>query len=132
MIQEPKSAYFIQMPFVSRNRPVALDAVSKLAAKAAHLWRTVSRLTTYTPLSEQIFDICGAERKTRVGPDGILDCVTRKTKPFLAWNGSGQLHVRRRPAQARANKLAVLRKSMDGFAACVANNFNLEPYSGAI
>lgn len=73
---------FIQVPFVTGARPVALDAIGEMAAKPVHPVPDGFPADHHAAFGQQILDICRAQRKPMVRPDGIGDDLAGKRKPF--------------------------------------------------
>lgn len=47
-----------------------------------------------TPPRKQVFDICGAEVETVIGPDSVCDNLTREAKAFQTGHASHFVHRR--------------------------------------
>ncbi len=77
---------FIQVPFVTGARPVALDAIGEMAAKPVHPVPDGFPADHHAAFGQQILDICRAQRKPMVSPDGIGDDLAGKTKALQASN----------------------------------------------
>lgn len=98
---------FIQMPFVTGARSVALDAISEMTAKPVHPVPDGFPADHHAAFGKQILDIRRAERETMIRSERIGDDPARKTVVFEARHRARYLHTGRLCKSRRASKLAM-------------------------
>lgn len=72
------------MPFVDRNRPVAFDAIGKMATKTVHPFPDRLAADHHPSLGEQVLNIGRAEREAMINSDFMGHDLTREAVAFPA------------------------------------------------
>jgi len=98
---------FIEVPFVSRYRPVALHSTGEMPTKPVHPFANGFPADDYASLGEQILYIRCTQSEPVVDPHGVSDDFAGEPVTFQAGHLSWYFHGDRLNSTAADDKLAI-------------------------